>query len=120
MMDIGGMVKIFVAMGERKMWTKFKYWLIRKLGGYVAPCNKCNKYQKTLLQVNRHAEKLVGLVDINAHSWFDNAPEETRIEIGKSYVIEQMRKLLIDNDYIKYEYEDDGILRGTLMVVKQP
>ena len=111
---------IFVVMEERKMWTKFKHWLIRKLGGCVASCIKCNEYKKTLLQVDRHAEKLVGLVDINAHSWFDNAPEETRIEIGKIYVIEQMRKLLIDNDYIKYEYGDDGILCGTLMVVKQP
>lgn len=108
----------FVTMGYRKMWTKFKHWLIRKLGGYVAPCSKCNKYQKTLLQVDRHAKKLVGLVDINAHPWFDNVPEEKRIEIGKIYVIEQMRKLLIDNDYIKYEYGDDGILCGTLMVVK--
>ena len=102
------------------MWNKFKHCLIRKLGGYVAPCIKCNEYKKTLLQVDRHAEKLVGLVDINAHPWFDNAPEEKRIKIGKIYVIEQMRKLLIDNDYIKYEYGDDGILCGTLMVVKQP
>lgn len=101
------------------MWTKFKHWLIKKLDGYVAPCSKCNKYQKVLLQADRSIEKLVGIVDINAHPWFDNTPKEKRIEIGKMYVIEQVRKLLIDNDYVKYELGDDGILRGTLMVVKQ-
>ena len=28
------------------MWNKFKHWLIRKFGGYVAPCIKCNEYKK--------------------------------------------------------------------------
>lgn len=102
------------------MWNKFKYWLIEKLGGYVAPCARCNEYKTALLQIDRGAAKLTTLVDINAHPWFDNTPEKKRIEIGKIYVLDQMRKLLKDSDFIKYEYKEDRILCGTLIVCRQP
>ena len=45
-------------MGCRKMWTKFKHWLIRKLGGYVAPCSNCAKYITTIIQTQKPIEKI--------------------------------------------------------------
>ena len=29
-----------MAVSMRNLWKKFKHWLIRKLGGYIAPTNK--------------------------------------------------------------------------------
>lgn len=108
----------FVAMGERKMWTKFKHWLIRKLGGYVAPCIKCNEYKRILLQIDGKIVELSELVDINDRNWFNDLTKEERIERGKDYIFESICDFLSDSNNVKYELQDDGFLRGALMVVK--
>lgn len=118
-MDIGDMGMISVVMGDKKMWTKFKHWLIKKLGGCVAPCAKCNEYEATPLQINRKTVSLSGLVDLNDPNWFNDMSKEERIEHGKDYIFKSMCDFLSDSNNIKYELGDDGILRGTLMVVRQ-
>ena len=107
-------------MGKRKMWTKFKHWLIRKLGGYVAPCIKCSEYKRTLLQIDRQIVELSGVVDINDRNLVNDLTKEERIEHGKDYIFESICDFLSDSNNIKYELKNDGFLRGTLMVVRQP
>ena len=109
----------FVTMGCRKMWTKFKHWLIRKLGGYVAPCSNCAKYITTIIQTQKPIEKIEEWLNMNecnymGYDYKNNQP------IAKTDVAQRIFRHLAMGDYIKYEYGDDGILRGTLMVVKQP
>lgn len=108
----------FVTMGERKMWTKFKHWLIRKLGGYVAPCSKCSEYKRTLLHIDRKIVELSGGVDINDRNWVNGLTKEERIEHGKDYIFESICDFLSESNNVKYELQDDGFLRGALMVVK--
>lgn len=100
------------------MWTKFKHWLIRKLGGYVAPCSKCSKYERTLFQIDRKIVELSGGVDINDRNWVNSLTKEERIERGKDYIFKSICDFLSDSNNIKYELKNDGFLRGTLMVVK--
>lgn len=100
------------------MWTKFKHWLIRKLGGCVAPCIKCNEYKRTLFQIDRKIVKLSGAVDINDRNWANDLTKEERIERGKDYIFKSICDFLSDSNNIKYELKNDGFLRGTLMVVK--
>lgn len=106
-------------MGEIKMWTKFKHWLIIKLGGYVTRCNSCAKYTQTIIQIQRPIEKIEEWLDMNQYKYMiydyrNNQP------IAKTDVEQKIFRHLAMGDYIKYEYGDDGILRGTLMVVRQP
>ena len=104
------------------MWTKFKHWLIKKLGGYVALCRKCAKYTTTIIQTQKPIEKIEEWLDMNQYKYMgymgydytNNQP------IAKTDVERKIFRHLAMGDYIKYEYGDDGILRGTLMVVKQP
>lgn len=110
----------FAITGERKMWTKFKHWLIRKLGGCVAPCCKCGEYKRTLLQIDRKIVDLSGLVDINDRNWANGLTKKERIERGKDYIFKSICDFLSDSNNIKYELKNDGFLRGTLMVVRQP
>lgn len=105
-------------MEERKMWTKFKRWLIRKLGGCVAPCIKCSEYKRTLLQIDRKIVELSGGVDINDRNWVNGLTKEERIERGKDYIFESICDFLRDSNNIKYELNNDGFLHGTLMVVR--
>lgn len=100
------------------MWNKFKHWLIRKLGGCVSPCIKCSEYKRTLLQIDRKIVELSGLVDINDRNWANGLTKEERIERGKDDIFETICDFLRDSNNIKYELQDGGILRGTLMVVK--
>lgn len=101
------------------MWTKFKRWLIRKLGGHVASCSKCAKYTQTIIQTQKPIEKIEEWFDMNQYKYIgydytNNQP------MAKTAVEQRIFRHLAMGDYIKYEYGDDGILRGTLMVVKQP
>lgn len=105
-------------MGDRKMWTKFKHWLIRKLGGHIAPCIKCSEYKRTLLQIDRKIVELSELVDINDRNCVNELTKEERIERGKDYIFKSICDFLSDSNNIKYELKNDGFLRGTLMVVK--
>lgn len=100
------------------MWTKFKHWLIRKLGGCVAPCIKCNEYKRTLFQIDRKIVELSWAVDINDRNWANDLTREERIERGKDYIFKSICDFLSDSNNIKYELKNDGFLRGTLMVVK--
>lgn len=105
----------FVIIRERKMWTKFKCWLIRKLGGCVAPCIKCNEYKRTLIEITRPVEM------IRSQYWVDSIGHidpQVSIELAKAHIFNDLMEGIKDGNCIKYEYEDDGILRGTLMVVK--
>lgn len=105
----------FVTMGEIKMWTKFKHWLIRKLGGYIAPCSKCNEYKNTLIEITRPVEtKRCSYVMYDANYVSTN----TQMDIAKMRIANEFAQALNSEGYIKYEYKDDETLRGTLMVVK--
>lgn len=105
----------FVTMGEIKMWTKFKHWLIRKLGGYIAPCIKCNEYKRTLIEIARPVEMIRSQYCVDSIGHID---PQVSIELAKAHIFNDLMEGIKDRNYIKYEYEDDGILRGTLMVVK--
>ena len=102
-------------MGCRKMWAKFKHWLIRKLDGYVAPCIKCNEYKNTLLEITRPVETKRCLYVMNDASYVSM---NTQMDIAKMRIADEFAQSLNSEGYIKYEYDDDRILRGTLMVVR--
>lgn len=102
-------------MGKRKMWTKFKYWLIRKLDGCVAPCIKCNEYKRTLIEIARPVEMIRSQYCVDSIEHID---PQVSIELAKAHIFNDLMEGIKDRNYIKYEYEDDGILRGTLIVVK--
>lgn len=44
---------------------------------------------------------------------------QVSIELAKSHIFNDLIEGIKDRNCIKYEYEDDGFLRETLMVVKQ-
>lgn len=99
------------------MWTKFKRWLIKRLGGYVAPNDKYQQYTQTIIQTHRPLEKLEAWFDMNTYKYmgYDYANNQP---YAKTEVEQEIFRHLTMGDYIKWEYEDDGILRGTLMVVR--
>lgn len=97
------------------MWTKFKHWLIRKLGGYIAPCIKCNEYKNTLIEITRPIEKKRCLYVMDDSNYVSM---NTQMDIAKMRIADKFAQALNSEGYIKYEYGDDGILRGTLMVVR--
>lgn len=101
------------------MWTKFKHWLIRKLGGYVASCYDCAKYTQTIIQTQKPIEKIEEWLDMNQYKYMGYDYTNNQL-IAKTDVERAIFRHLAMGDYIKYEYGDDGILCGTLMVVKQP
>ena len=100
------------------MWTKFKRWLIKKLGGYVAPCSHCAQYTQTIIQTQKPIEKIEAWFDMNQYTYMGYDYKNSQ-PIAKTDVEQRIFKHLAMGNYIKYEYEDDGILRGTLMVVRQ-
>ena len=104
-------------MGCRNMWIKFKHWLIRKLGGYVAPCSNCAKYTQTIIQTQKPIEKIEEWLNINEYKYMGYDCKNSQ-PIAQTDVERRIFKHLAMGDYIKYEYEDDGTLRGTLMVVR--
>lgn len=98
------------------MWTKFKHWLIKKLGGHVAPCSECAKYKQTLIKITRPVDT------IRSQYWVDSVRHidpEVSMALAEQYVFDDLMEGLKDDNCIKYELGDDGFLRGTLMVVKQ-
>ena len=97
------------------MWIKFKHWLIRKLGGHVAPCIKCNEYKNTLIEITRPVEtkRCLYIMDDD-----DYVSMNTQMDIAKMRIADEFAQTLNDEGYIKYECGDDRILHGTLMVVK--
>lgn len=99
------------------MWAKFKRWLIRKLGGYVAPCYDCVKYTQTIIQTQKPIEKIEEWLDMNQYKYMGYDYTNSQ-PIAKTDLEQKIFRHLAMGDYIKYEYEDDGILRGTLMVVR--
>lgn len=99
------------------MWTKFKRWLIRKLGGYIAPCIKCNEYKNLLIEVARPVEMIRSQYCVDAIGHID---PQVSIELAKAHIFNDLMEGIKDGNYIKYEYGDDKILRGTLMVIRQP
>ena len=101
------------------MCNKFKHWLIRKLGGCVAPCVKCNEYNRTIIQTQKPIEKIEAWFDMNQYKYMGYDYKNSQ-PIAKTDVEQRIFRHLAMGDYIKYEYGDDGILRGTLMVVRQP
>lgn len=98
------------------MWTKFKHWLIRKLGGYVAPCIKCNEYKNTLVEITRPVKTKRCSYVMNDDGYISM---NTQMDIAKMRIADEFTKALNSEGYIKYEYDDNNkILHGTLMVVK--
>lgn len=99
------------------MWTKFKHWLIRKLGGYVAPCSNCAQYTQTIIRTQKPIEKIEEQFDMNQYQYMGYDYTNSQ-PIAKTEVEHKIFIHLAIGDYIKYEYGDDGILCGTLMVVR--
>lgn len=98
------------------MGTKFKHWLIKKLGGYVAPCIKCNEYKRTLIEITKPVEMIRSQYWINSIEHID---PQVSMELAKAHIFNDLMEGIKDGNYIKYEYDDaDRILRGTLMVVR--
>ena len=114
-MDIGGIVTIFVVMKERKMWTKFKHWLIRKLGGYVAPCVKCNEYKNTLIEITRPVETIRAMYRIDDPIWVNR---DDAHDVIKNAIRYDIGSSVMHGDYIKFT-EHDGCIYGSLKVVRQ-
>ena len=115
MMDIDDMAMIFVVMEERKMWTKFKHWLIRKFGGYVAPCIKCNEYKNPLIEITRPVETIRVVYRIDDPIWVNRDDARDVIKNAIRYDIGSRVK---HGDYIKFT-EHDGCIYGSLKVVRQ-
>jgi hypothetical protein len=106
---------MFVTMGEIKMWTRFKHWLIRKLGGCVAPCDiSCfNKYN---LDVSTYPIETIRIMyRIDDPIWVDCDDAHDVIEKAILYDIGSR---IMHGDYIKLT-EHDGCIYGDLKVVKQ-
>lgn len=99
------------------MWTKFKRWLIRKLGGYVSPCIKCQEYTELLIQITRPVETIQALYALNDFKPLGS--DDIQYFIAKISIANEIAQRLKDNGYIKYEVDDEGVLRGSLTVVKQ-
>lgn len=99
------------------MQSKFKRWLICKLGGRVGPCISCRKYAELVSQITRTAETLQAIYVLN--DFQDLEPADIQYFIAKIAIANEIAQHLKDSGYIKYEADDEGILRGSLMVVKQ-
>ena len=97
------------------MWTKFKHWLIKKLGGYVAPWINCNKYKNTLLEITRPVETITVMYRIDDPMWVNRDDAHHVIENAIMYDIGSR---VMHGDYIKLT-EHDGCIYGDLKVVKQ-
>lgn len=97
------------------MWTKFKHWLIRKLGGYVAPCYQCNNYKNLFKVIEMPVETIRSMWRLDDPKWI--CCDNTHNIVEKS-VIYDIADQVINGDYIKIE-EDDGCIYGELKVVKQ-
>ena len=97
------------------MWTKFKHWLIKKLGGYIAPCIKCNEYKRTFIKIARPVEMIRSQYCVDSIVHID---PQVSIELAKAHIFNDLMEGIKDGNYIKYEYGDDGIVYGTLMVTK--
>ena len=109
------MVTIFVAMGGREMWTKFKHWIIRKLGGYVAPCIKCNEYKNTLIEITRPVETISVMYRIDDPIWVNRNDAH---DVIKNAIRYDIGSRVMHGDYIKFT-EHDGCIYGSLKVVRQ-
>lgn len=97
------------------MWTKFKRWLIRKLGGYTAPRIKCSEYKNTLLEITRPVETIRTMYRIDDPIWVNRDDAHDVIENAIRYDIGSR---VMHSDYIKLTEHDDCIY-GSLKVVKQ-
>ena len=95
------------------MCTKFKRWLIRKLGGYVAPCVHCKEYANLLVQVTRPVETINVDYDMNTAKCLHID------EFARGYIVSEFVQQLNDRNFIRWE-ERDGILYASLKVVRQP
>lgn len=97
------------------MWTKFKHWLIRKLGGYVAPCYQCNNYKNLFKVIEMPVETISSMWRVDDPTW-PNFSE--KYNIVRRSVVYDIADQVIKGDYIKLE-ENDGCIYGELKVVKQ-
>ena len=85
------------------------------MGGCVAPCIKCNEYKQTLIEITRPVEM------IRSQYWVDSiehVDQQVSMELAKAHIFNDLMENIKDGNCIKYEYKDDGILYGTLMVVR--
>lgn len=95
------------------MQSKFKRWLIRKLGGYTAPCIRCKEYANLLVQVTRPVETFKVAYDMN------NCGCTHIDEFARGYIVSEFVQQLNDRNFIKWE-KRDGVLYASLKVVRQP
>lgn len=94
------------------MWTKFKHWLIRKLGGYVAP--SC--FDKYNLNVSTYPiETIKVMYRIDDPMWINRDDAHYVIENAIRYDIGSR---VMHSDYIKLT-EHDGCIYGSLKMVRQ-
>lgn len=96
------------------MWIKFKHWLIRKLGGCIASCIKCNEYKNTIIEITRPVETIRAMYRIDDPTWVNRDDAHHVIENAIMYDIGSR---VMHGDYIKLT-EHDGYIYGTLMVVR--
>lgn len=96
------------------MWTKFKHWLIRKLGGYVTPCIKCNEYKNTLIKITSPVETIRAMYRIDDLTWVNRDDAHDVIE---NAILYDIGSRIMHGDYIKLT-EHDGCIYGSLKVVK--
>lgn len=97
------------------MWTKFKRWLIRKLGGYVAPCIKCNEYKNTLIDITRPVETIMAMYRIDDLTWTNR---DDAHDVIKNAIRYDIGSRIMHGEYIKLT-EHDGCIYGSLKVVRQ-
>lgn len=100
------------------MWTKFKCWLIRKLGGYVAPYSTSYSDRIYLHTFNEFAypiETIRVMYRIDDPMWVNRDDAHHIIENAIMYDIGSH---VMHGDYIKLT-EHDGCIYGDLKVVKQ-
>lgn len=97
------------------MWTKFKHWLIRKLGGHVAPCD-LSCFDKYNLNVSTYLiETIRVMYRIDDPMWVNRDDAHHVIENAIMYDIGSR---VMHGDCIKLT-EHDGCIYGSLKVMRQ-
>ena len=87
----------------KKLWTKFKHWLIRKLGGYTEQFI----HKKEAVYVPAYAQPVTIMANVKADAglWYGYKFDPT--ERFRQLVMDELREKLMDE---LWEHADEGLV----------